>query len=75
MDSSEYDFDEESVNPFPRVICNKFINSDDKNLKFVSSTTNGDLLLYDVNTGYTDIILKNYDCRLWMIISTLAWRN
>ena len=61
MDSSEYDFDEESVNPFPRVICNKFINSDDKNLKFVSSTTNGDLLLYDVNSGFTDIILKNYD--------------
>ena len=61
MDSSEYDFDEESFNPFPRVICNKFINSDDKNLKFVSSTTNGDLLLYDVNSGFTDIILKNYD--------------
>jgi WD40 repeat protein len=61
MDSSEYDFDEESFNPFPKVICNKFINSDDKNLKFVSSTTNGDLLLYDVNSGYTDIIIKNYD--------------
>ena len=61
MDSSEYDFDEESFNPFPKVICNKFINSDDKNLKFVSSTTNGDLLLYDVNSGHTDIIIKNYD--------------
>ena len=61
MDSSEYDFDEESFNPFPKVICNKFINSDDKNLKFVSSTTNGDLILYDVNSGYTDIIIKNYD--------------
>ena len=61
MDSSEYDFEDDSFNPYPRVICNKFINNEDKNLKFVSSTTNGDLLLYDTNSGLTDIIVKNYD--------------
>ena len=61
MDSSEFDFDEESNNPYPRVICNKFINRENNEIKFLSSTTNGDLLLYDVNSGYTEPVLKNYD--------------
>ena len=61
MESSEYDLEEDIYNPYPKVICNRFINSDNCNKKFVSSTANGDLLLHDVNSGYTDIIMKNYE--------------
>ena len=65
MDTSEYDFDEDNYNPFPKVICNKFINGDNMGKKFVSSTNNGDLLLYDIDSGYTDVILKNYESPIY----------
>ena len=60
-DSSECDCDEENNNSNQKIICNKFINSDEKNLKFLSSTGNGDLLLHDINAGFTDTVLKNYE--------------
>ena len=56
MELSEYDLDEESNEPFPKVICNKFINNGNNIQKFVSSTNNGDLLLHDIESGYTDIM-------------------
>ena len=65
MELSEYDLDEENNDPFPRVICNKFIANDNKAQKFVSSTNNGDLLLHDIESGYTDIIVKNYESPIY----------
>ena len=65
MELSEYDLDEENNDPFPRVICNKFIVNDNKAQKFVSSTNNGDLLLHDIESGYTDIIVKNYESPIY----------
>ena len=60
-ESSEYYSEEENYSRHPKVICNKFVNSDEKNLKFLSSTTTGDLLLHDINKGVTDTVLKGYD--------------
>ena len=60
-ESSEYYSEEENYSRHPKVICNKFINNDEKNLKFLSSTTTGDLLLHDINKGVTDTVLKGYD--------------
>ena len=60
-ESSEYYSEEENYSRHPKVICNKFVNNDEKNLKFLSSTTTGDLLLHDINKGVTDTVLKGYD--------------
>ena len=65
MDISEYDIDEESIEPYPKVICNKFINNGINVQKFISSTNNGDLLLYDIESGFTDTILKNYESPIY----------
>ena len=65
MDISEYDLDEESIEPYPKVICNKFINNSNNVQKFVSSTNNGDLLLHDIDSGFTDTILKNYESPIY----------
>ena len=65
MELSEYDLDEENNEPFPKIICNKFINTGNNIQKFVSSTNNGDLLLHDIESGYTDIILKNYESPIY----------
>ena len=64
-ESSEYYSEEENYSRHPKVICNKFVNSDEKNLKFLSSTTTGDLLLHDINKGVTDTILKGYDSPIY----------
>ena len=64
-ESSEYYSEEENYSRHPKVICNKFVNSDEKNLKFLSSTTTGDLLLHDINKGVTDTVLKGYDSPIY----------
>ena len=64
-ESSEYYSEEENYSHHPKVICNKFVNSDEKNLKFLSSTTTGDLLLHDINKGVTDTVLKGYDSPIY----------
>ena len=65
MDIAEFDLDEESNEPYPKVICNKFINNGINIQKFVSSTNNGDLLLHDIDSGFTDTILKNYESPIY----------
>ena len=64
-ESSEYYSEEENYSRHPKVICNKFVNNDEKNLKFLSSTTTGDLLLHDINKGVTDTVLKGYDSPIY----------
>ena len=64
-ESSEFYSEEENYSRHPKVICNKFVNSDEKNLKFLSSTTTGDLLLHDINKGVTDTVLKGYDSPIY----------
>lgn len=54
--------DENSQNN-PRIICNKFMNNENK--KFLSSTINGDLFLFDLNKNSTDVILNHYDSPLY----------
>ena len=64
-ESSEFYSEEENYSHHPKVICNKFVNNDEKNLKFLSSTTTGDLLLHDINKGVTDTVLKGYDSPIY----------
>ena len=64
-ESSEYYSEEENYSRHPKVICNKFVNNNEKNLKFLSSTTTGDLLLHDINKGVTDTVLKGYDSPIY----------
>ena len=54
--------DENSLNN-PKIICNKFMNNE--NNKFLSSTINGDLFMYDLNNNSTDLIINHYDSPLY----------
>ena len=54
--------DENSLNN-PKIICNKFMNNG--NNKFLSSTINGDLFMYDLNNNSTDLIINHYDSPLY----------
>ena len=47
----------------PKIICNKFMNNE--NSKFLSSTINGDLFLFDLNHNTTDLIINHYDSPLY----------
>ena len=47
----------------PKIICNKFMNNE--NNKFLSSTINGDLFLYDLNNNSSDLIINHYDSPLY----------
>ena len=58
----EFNNDENSPNN-PKIICNKFMNNE--HTKFLSSTTNGDLFLYDLNNNSTNLIIKHYDSPLY----------
>ncbi len=58
----EFNNDENAQNS-PRIICNKFMNNE--NNKFLSSTINGDLFLYDLNNNSTELILNHYDSPLY----------
>ena len=58
----EFNNDENSQNN-PRIICNKFMNNE--NNRFLSSTINGDLFLYDLNNNSTELILNHYDSPLY----------
>ena len=58
----EFNNDENSPNN-PKIICNKFMNNE--NNKFLSSTINGDLFLYDLNNNSTNLIIKHYDSPLY----------
>ena len=54
--------DENSQNN-PKIICNKFMNNE--NNKFLSSTINGDLFMYDLNNYSTNLIINHYDSPLY----------
>ena len=47
----------------PKIICNKFMNNE--NSKFLSSTINGDLFLFDLNHNTTELIINHYDSPLY----------
>ena len=62
INNLEFNNDENSQNN-PRIICNKFMNNENK--KFLSSTINGDLFLFDLNNNSSDLILNHYESPLY----------
>ena len=57
------EFNDENSQNNPKIICNKFMNNE--NNKFLSSTINGDLFLYDLNNYSTNLIINHYDSPLY----------
>ena len=54
---------DENTQYCPKIICNKFMNNE--NNRFLSSTINGDLFLYDLNNNSTELIINHYDSPLY----------